>query len=478
VLALWRRLKPYALLTLLALPALWPSAGPGIPRTNDNLTHLFRTVELDQLLRAGILLPRWAPHLVFGFGYPIFDFFPYGAHDLVEALHLLGLNLVTAYNLAGALVLLASGLFAFRLGREHFGETAGLVAGVAYLYSPYLLYDNYVRGSLPESLALALLPLALLYLRRAVRGDRAAVAWAGLALGAAIFAHHGVMLQAMPFVGLYALWEFASWKLVTGIWRLNAATALRQLLVTNYQLLIVPFLIALATSAFFWLPALTEARYIQTARGTGNGPMNYAGNFLGLDQLFAVPRLPVDPDLLNPPVVHSLPIAALVLAGLALARWARPAARPRPPSLVNCVFQRRRHSRHTIHPSNRQTYLGRTAPLAVDPLPLAPVGASVAVCGVGGRGAIFARATVDWFARRATKVDRRRTDRASLRRSSFIFHSSHLATTGRAPGLGGSFILHPYLPSRSAAHHLRPPLRHAPASGRAGQPHPGRSNGL
>src|SRR5205823_566795 len=236
--------KPYALLLLLAVPALWPSALAGLPRTNDGLPHLFRTVELDQLVRAGIFFPRWAPHLVWDYGYPVFDFFPYGAHALVEGLHLAGLSLLTAYNLAGGLALLASGWFAYRLGREHFGETAGLIAGVAYLYSPYLLYDNYIRGSLPESLALALLPLALLYLRRAVRGDRPAAAWAGLALAAAIFAHHGVMLQVMPFVGLYAVWEMiiGNWKLVSGKTRLLVTRY--RLLFTNYRLLFLPFALA------------------------------------------------------------------------------------------------------------------------------------------------------------------------------------------------------------------------------------------
>src|SRR5690242_2251929 len=51
--------------------------------------------------------------------------------------------------------------------------------------------------------------------------------------------------------------------------------------------------------------------------------MNYAANFLSLTDLFAVPRLPVDPDLLNPPVVRSLPLLALALAGLA---WVRAVA--------------------------------------------------------------------------------------------------------------------------------------------------------
>ena len=151
----WRRWQPYVLLSLLALPALWPLGGPGLPRTNDALTHVYRAVELDALMRAGVFFPRWAPDLVHGYGYPVFNYFPYLAHVLVVALHGLGLNFLTAYNAACGLALLASAWWAFRLGREHFGEAAGLVTGVAYLYSPYLLYDTYIRGSLPENLALA-----------------------------------------------------------------------------------------------------------------------------------------------------------------------------------------------------------------------------------------------------------------------------------------------------------------------------------
>src|SRR5688572_17433759 len=132
--AAWRRVQPYLLLTILALPALWPLAGPGLPRTNDALPHLYRAVELDALVRAGLFFPRWAPDLVHGYGYPVFNFFPYVSHYLVVLLHLAGLNFLTAYNLACGLALLASGFFAYRLGRAHFGPTAGLVAGVAYLY--------------------------------------------------------------------------------------------------------------------------------------------------------------------------------------------------------------------------------------------------------------------------------------------------------------------------------------------------------
>ena len=51
-------------------------------------------------------------------------------------------------------------------------------------------------------------------------------------------------------------------------------------------------------------------RLTEFERGTTNGGMLYTDNFLSWVELTALPRAPVDPDLLNPPVVRALPLAA------------------------------------------------------------------------------------------------------------------------------------------------------------------------
>jgi len=321
---LWiRRLQPYLLLTLFALPAVWPFTHPGLPRTNDNLPHLYRVVELDRLVQAGVLFPRWAPDLVHGYGYPVFNFFPYLSHYVAEVYHLLGFSFLTAFKAAYVTALLCAAWFAYRLGREYFGETAGLIAGVAYLYSPYLLYNAHIRGALPEITALAILPLTMLYLHRAAWGDRRSVAWAGMALAAFVFAHNAVGLQIMPLLLVYTLFETVTrsalftvgsdgrlemgrWKLKFGIW--------------DFLFAIIPFLLGGLLSAFYWLPSLTEIKYVQFSNATANSSMWYFTHFTPLRELLALPRLPVDPDLLNPPVVHSLPLAALVFATVSLLR--------------------------------------------------------------------------------------------------------------------------------------------------------------
>ncbi|MDW8327396.1 MAG: hypothetical protein RMK99_12575, partial [Anaerolineales bacterium] len=270
----------------------------------------------------------WAPDLAFGYGYPVFNYFPYSSHYLVALLILTGLSALTAYKIICAAALVGSAWSAYAFGHELFDESsAGLVTGVAYLYSPYLLYDAHIRGSVPESLALALLPLALLHLRRAAYGQARSAVWAGLALAACIFAHHGVTLQVMPFLAAYAafeLWQFhkrSAASIGQSLLRTPLFPSPFSPLPSPFFLLPASFLLAFLLSAFFWLPALLESQYVQTERGTLNGGMLYTNNFLSFGELFAWPRLPVDPDLLNPPVVRPLPLAALLFAGPALIRW-------------------------------------------------------------------------------------------------------------------------------------------------------------
>jgi len=315
----WRSWLTYFLLSLFLVPALWPLTHAGLPRANDHLPHYFRAVELGALVRAGDFLPRWAPDLAFGYGYPVFNFFPYLAHYVVVALNLLGFEFLLAYKLACALALLLSGWAAYAFGRELWGERAGFITGLAYALSPYLLYDLHTRGSLPENLALALMPLALLNLRRAAHGQRQAVGWAALSLGACLLAHNGITLQAMPFILAYAGFE-----------TINASSPVTRhlpFLIRQLFFTVLPFILAALLAAFFALPALLESAFVQIERGTNNGGMLYTNFFLSLSAMLSWPRLPVDPDLLNPPLAWSLPQVALVLAAGALLRFARHTSR-------------------------------------------------------------------------------------------------------------------------------------------------------
>ena len=316
----WRRRGLLLLGLLLAiLPAASPYIGQGeIPRTNDLLPHLFRTVALDLMVGDGYLWPRWSSDLVHGYGYPVFNFFPSLSHWVVEVFHLLGLPMTTAYRLVVGLHLWLAAIGAYGLGRLWLRPFSAWIVSIAYVYSPYMLYDIHIRGSLPEGQALALLPFLLLALWHTAFSKQYSVnsiqysgngKWYGgwwtavlALLFAATLLSHPVIYPLMFPIGLWLLVLAGrhGWRTLIG-----PAVGLGG---------------GVLLTAFLWLPALLEAQFTRAAVTADQG-YNYRDNFLTLGQLLDWPRLPADPALINPPVVRALPVVALLLAAFLLVGW-------------------------------------------------------------------------------------------------------------------------------------------------------------
>ncbi|MCL4871310.1 MAG: hypothetical protein KJ063_20300 [Anaerolineae bacterium] len=316
-------------LTLAIVPAALPYFGFGLPRTNDAFPHLFRVVALDQMVREGVWWPRWSPHLVHGYGYPVFNFFPSLSHWVVELFHLMGVPLTMAYRLTVLLQAAAAAWGMFFLGRAMLNAAAGWIAALAYVYSPYLLYDSIIRGGLPEAQALALFPWLLLAIWQMIRkseqtgdnGNRksedtlslslllsrsfAQRGWfvAAAFIAAAMLLSHPIVYPIFLFIGLWLLrltWRHG-WHILPG-----PAIALG---------------LGVLLTAFFLLPALGELEATR-ALTAADQDYSYLGNFLSLGQLLTFPQLPADPALINPPVVRAIPLFVLLWAGFRLAwRW-------------------------------------------------------------------------------------------------------------------------------------------------------------
>ena len=71
---IYRRLRQFAgnanwlwvALAVCAMAAPWLDLRPF--KSDDGWVHLFRSVEMDWLLRHGVLWPRFAPDLAYGYG--------------------------------------------------------------------------------------------------------------------------------------------------------------------------------------------------------------------------------------------------------------------------------------------------------------------------------------------------------------------------------------------------------------------------
>ncbi|CAN5729333.1 hypothetical protein BH10CHL1_BH10CHL1_13120 [soil metagenome] len=254
--AQWLYQRLWLTLFLLAIPALWPFVQEGLPRSFDGGLHLLRLGVLDYLIRHGSLYPRWAPSLMLGYGYPVFNFYAPSTYYLAELLHLLGLSFYASFTATFALLILLAGLGMWLLALDSFGSTqkwAALVAATAYMYAPYLFMNVFISGALAASGAQALLPWIFWSVRRLLRAKRPSAYGLPVAfsLGGLAVTHNLTLLFLPPILLLYIaiLWWQTGHAWRTLGWAVFSLVA------------------AMGVSAFFWLPLIVEQPYLaDTAR--------------------------------------------------------------------------------------------------------------------------------------------------------------------------------------------------------------------
>jgi hypothetical protein len=265
----------YLLVLGLTLPVLWPLVGPAYLSSHDGLHHLFRLLDLDWCLRGGVLYPRWLPHLGFGYGYAVLNYYAPLSYYAAEAFHLLGAGFIDSIKLTYALGFLGSGLTMYLFARERLGRWPAVLAGLVYVYLPYHLADAYVRGALAEFLTFPFFPLILWSFSRLITTRKMAyVAWSALSLAGLMVTHNLIALVFAPLLVAYVgfLWFRERDLRVAGL----VAGAL---------------LLALGLSAFYWLPGFAESAW---ARLGVVGPQ--ATDYL--------PRLITMKDFFSPYIVY------------------------------------------------------------------------------------------------------------------------------------------------------------------------------
>jgi uncharacterized membrane protein len=210
----WQLVLKITLLALMGLIVGFPLLQPALICGDDFRHHLTQVIELDRLLRQGVWYPRWGPDLVLGYGYPVFTYYPPLPRYAAVALHGLGFPLRDAVNITMALALMAAGPTMYLFARSIYGERAGMAAGLAYAFAPYLAYDALQRYALNEAWALSLMPLAFWTLgrlgTRSLRFPRRWIVGAALAYAALILTHTLVTLMFTPVLAVYLL--AAWWK--------------------------------------------------------------------------------------------------------------------------------------------------------------------------------------------------------------------------------------------------------------------------
>ena len=282
-----------------ALPFL---TRPGLPRHTDLELHVYRAAEYGEVLRDGVLYPRWAPDFYYGYGYPIFNYYAPFTYAFANVFDLIpGVNTVTSVKLVilAAYALGAYGVYF--LARRHFGSAAGVIAAAAFVLSPYFLFiDPLMRGDLAEFLALSLLPWVFYVFERPRQFSMAQP----LILAAFIFSHNLLALIGTGLLLLYLLWRGLA---IDGPKRWGAD--------------LFSLGLAIALTAVFWLPFIAERSAIRL-NVAGPGHFDYHNHFIPLTMLLA-PSPALDLGGTTPKYIYNLGLVQwlLLIPAAILAVW-------------------------------------------------------------------------------------------------------------------------------------------------------------
>jgi uncharacterized membrane protein len=297
-----------AALAAIALLALRPLFRGRLIEGHDALEYPPRLVEMARVLADGHVPPLWAPDLGAGHGQPLFEFAPPLVYLAALPLRAAGGHLADALQMALALLHAAGAVAVYRLGRRWGAPRAAAVGGAAlWLLAPYTCLDLYVRAAFAEASAVAVAPIALLGLLRALdEPSPARIAWGGLAVALVPLAHNAGALLLLPAFGLLVLARAASAPRATVIAMAGAAVLGS----------------GLGLSAFFWLPALLEKGFVHTDL-LREGFLLWSDHAIEPAQLLWSPwgyglSVPGPGDGMS--FALGLPHLALAVAGLVLAR--------------------------------------------------------------------------------------------------------------------------------------------------------------
>lgn len=219
--------------------------------------QVVRLQQMDKSLKAGQFPVRWVQDLGFGYGYPVFNFYPPLAYYTGEVVHFFGPGYIDSIKIVWFLALLGSAVSMYFFGKEFFGKWGGLTSSMFYLYAPYHAVDAYVRGALAELCSFVWLPLILLFSYKNMP------ILTGIFLGLLMLTHNLIFL---PFVGIYIVWSLA--------FKRNP---------------ILPIIIAFGLTAFFWLPSLWEKQFTLVDQLLIKNLASYKIHFLCPQQLWYSP---------------------------------------------------------------------------------------------------------------------------------------------------------------------------------------------
>jgi len=244
-----RKVASYLLLSITLFIPLLALMHPGFPITHDGQDHIVRIANFYMNLESGIVIPRWAPNLNWGYGHPVIEFlYPLPSYT-ASFFHFLGFSFLNSTKIVLGSGMFFSGITMFLWLKSFWSEKASFLGAVLYVIAPYRFIDVYVRGDIGENLAFIFIPLVLFFIQRlGKKVSTFPTVLGGIALCLLILSHNAVSLMMFPIIVLYMVFQYAYF--------VNKKEK-KKFILFSFLFLLFGFGLA----AFFWIPGLLEGKF-------------------------------------------------------------------------------------------------------------------------------------------------------------------------------------------------------------------------
>lgn len=238
-------MKKYAsLIIVVTLIALWPFFRKGFFTSFDGEWMIIRFSAFHQTLKTGQFPVRFVDRLNNNYGYPVLNFLYPLPFYLSEIPKLTGIGFAQSVKITFILTTLLSTLLMYWALSQKYSQVASLIGSIIYLFAPYRFVDLYVRGSLGECTAFALIPLVLGCIFKISSGKKIYSVILSLATALLILAHNVIAFIFLPLFVLLAFFFIEK----------------------DFIKILLYFLLGVLLSAFFWFPAIYDLMFVRLSQ--------------------------------------------------------------------------------------------------------------------------------------------------------------------------------------------------------------------
>ena len=268
-------LRHLILLVILSLVTLWPFFKKGFFESHDGEWMVIRFTAFHQALTSGQFPVRYVERLNNNYGYPVLNFLYPLPFYLAEIPKVLGLGFVDSIKAVFIASTVISSLAMYWALSRIATYTAAFAGAIIYLFIPYRFVDLYVRGSLGEIVALAVVPVIAGCILKLREKKQIYAPILALAVGLLILSHNVIAVLFLPFFLIFAftlhgknILSIPSERTLAfkpGMKRIlskeERTTAFRP-----WESIVWAFVLGIATATFFWLPALYDLKLVRISQ--------------------------------------------------------------------------------------------------------------------------------------------------------------------------------------------------------------------